>query len=148
VGFRSVREDDAVTTYEFDDDPARIDAEVAWAFLSTKAYWARWRQRADFDRQLASAWRVVGCYASDGSMIGFARAFSDGAAMAYLADVFVLDEHRGGGVGTALVRTMIEDGPGREFRWMLHTQDAHGLYAKFGFAAGDETYLERPAGGR
>ena len=132
-------------TYEFDDDPGRIDADAAWAYLSTEAYWARWRARADFDRQLASAWRLVGCYAPDGAMVGFARAVSDGVALAYLADVYVLDTHRGRGLGTGLVRAMVENGPGRAFRWMLHTSDAHGLYARFGFAAPGATYLERAA---
>ncbi|MBN9620688.1 MAG: GNAT family N-acetyltransferase [Actinobacteria bacterium] len=130
--------------YEFDDDPARVDIEALWAFLSGEAYWARWRERADVERQLASAWRVVGCYAEDGAMVGYCCAFSDGVAIAYLADVYVLPAHRGRGLGQDLVRTMIEEGPGHGFRWLLHTADAHGLYAKFGFAPPDTTALERP----
>jgi GNAT superfamily N-acetyltransferase len=139
------RDDAPVEHYEFDDNPARVDADAAWAFLSTDAYWARWRTRADFDRQLATAWRVVGCYAADGAMIGFARAVSDGVALAYVADVYVLDGHRGDGLGVELMRVMVEEGPGREFRWMLHTRDAHGLYAKLGFLPPDPNYLERPS---
>lgn len=137
-----MRRDDG---YEFDTDAARVDVAAAWAYLGSEAYWGRWRGRTDFERQLASAWRVVGAYAPDGSMIGFARALSDGVALAYLADVYVLDAHRGRGIGTDLVRVMVEDAPGRDFRWMLHTDDAHGLYGKFGFAPPDRTYLERPA---
>jgi GNAT superfamily N-acetyltransferase len=129
--------------YEFDDDPARVDVDAAWAWLGTEAYWGRWRERADFVAQLASTWRVVGCYAADGELVGLARAISDGGNVAYLADVFIADAHRGQGLGTALVRTMIEDGPGREFRWMLHTRDAHELYAKFGFGPPETNYLER-----
>jgi len=75
-------------------------------------------------------------------MVGFARAFGDGAS-AYLADVFVVQDHRGAGLGKAIVRMMIEDGPGAGFRWMLHTSDAHGLYRGFGFTAPDSKYLER-----
>jgi GNAT superfamily N-acetyltransferase len=132
--------------YEFDDDPARVDRETVWVFLSRDAYWGRWRGRDDVERQVHGAWRVVGAYhMATGAMVGFARAVSDGVAIAYLADVFVLSEHRGHGVGHALVAAMIEDGPGAGFRWMLHTADAHGLYAKLGFAAPDPTYLERPA---
>ena len=131
--------------YEFDDDPARIDADAAWKYLSTDAYWARWRRRDDFDRQLASAWRVVGCYAPNGSMVAFARAVSDGVALAYVADVYVLNGHRGRGLGVELMRVMVEDGPGPDFRWMLHTRDAHGLYAKLGFLPPDPNYLERPS---
>jgi GNAT superfamily N-acetyltransferase len=136
-----MRRDDG---YELDDDPARIDADAAWSYLGTDAYWGRWRERAHFDRQLAGAWRVVGCYAPDGAMVGFARALSDGVALAYLADVYVLAAHRGRGLGVDLVRVMVEDGPGGAFRWLLHTNDAHELYRKFGFAAPDATYLERP----
>jgi GNAT superfamily N-acetyltransferase len=78
-------------------------------------------------------------------MVGFARAFSDGVAAAYLADVFVLRPHRGHGVGARLVLAMIDDGPGATMRWMLHTADAHDLYARYGFQPPDSTYLERPA---
>lgn len=128
---------------ELDDDPARIDRDTVWQFLSTKAYWARWRQRSDFEAQFGSAWRVVAAY--DGpATVGFARAISDGVAFAYLADVYVDPAVRGRGVGVELVRFMIEDGPGRAFRWTLNTGDAHGLYAKFGFAPPDSTSLERP----
>ena len=136
-----MRRDDG---YELDDDPTRIDADAVWHYLRADAYWGRWRNRAHVDAQLSSAWRVVGVYAPDGAQVGFARAVSDGVALAYLADVYVLDAHRSRGLGTDLVRVMIEDGPGRDFRWLLHTDDAHGLYGKFGFAPPDETYLERP----
>jgi GNAT superfamily N-acetyltransferase len=131
-------------TYELDDDPARLDIGAIWEFLSTEAYWGRWRRREDLERQLATAWRVVGAYAG-GGQVGFARAVSDGVALAYLADVFVLPGHRGQGIAQAMVRTMIEDGPGRDFRWMLHTKDAHDLYRRFGFGEPDATFLERPA---
>lgn len=131
--------------FEVDDDPARIDRDAVWAFLSTDAYWGTWRERAHLERQLNASWRVVGAYrTTDGALVGFARAVSDGVSFAYLADVFVLPETRGHGLGQALVQAMVEDGDGRAFRWMLHTADAHGLYAKYGFAAPDPMYMERP----
>jgi GNAT superfamily N-acetyltransferase len=134
---------------ELDDDPDRVDLDALWAFLSTEAYWGRWRDRDAVARQVASAWRVVGAYqTSTGRMVGFARAISDGDALAYLADVYVLPEFRGQGAGVALVDMMVEQGPGAAFRWMLHTADAHGLYQRFGFAPPDHMYLERPAGQR
>lgn len=130
--------------YEVDDDPNRIDADAAWAFLSTEAYWGKSRTREMFDRQLASAWRLVGAYTSDtGAMVGFARAMSDGVTLAYLADVYVHPEHRGHGLGKQLVEAMIDNGPGADFRWMLHTSDAHTLYGKFGFTGADQTFLQR-----
>jgi GNAT superfamily N-acetyltransferase len=131
--------------HELDDDPGRVDRDAVWEFLSTQAYWGRSRTRADFEKQFASAWRVVGAYeAAGGRQVGFARAISDGVAFAYLADVFVLPDARGAGLGKELVATMIDRGPGAGFRWTLHTSDAHGLYGKFGFANPDRTYLERP----
>jgi GNAT superfamily N-acetyltransferase len=131
--------------FELDDDPGRIDLDALWAFLSTEAYWARWRSRADVRRQLAAAWRVVGAYRSDtGEMVGFARAVSDGVAFAYLADVYVAGPARGHGLGKQLVATMIDAGPGAGFRWALHTADAHGLYRQFGFAEPEQNALERP----
>ena len=131
--------------YEYSDDAERIDAQQAWNFLSEHAYWGRWRTRADFDRQLAGSWRVVGCYdTGSGGMVGFARALSDGVGLAYLGDVYVLPEHRGRGLGARLVEVMIEEGPGAGFRWLLHTADAHGLYERFGFAAPGSSVLERP----
>ncbi len=129
--------------YEIDDDPARIDPAAAVAFLTTGAYWARWRDEQDIRRQIAAAWRVAGAYDEAGAMVGFARAFSDGGS-AYLADVYVLPAHRGAGLGKAIVAMMVEEGPGPGFRWMLHTSDAHGLYRSFGFAPPPDSYLERP----
>src|SRR6201986_3125720 len=131
--------------YELDDDPGRLDRDAVWEFLSTEAYWGTTRGRADFEAQLASAWRVVGAYeTATGRQVGFARAISDGVATAYLSDVFILPAARGGGLGRELVATMIDRGPGSGFRWSLHTRDAHELYRKFGFAEPDSRYMERP----
>jgi N-acetyltransferase len=134
----------AAGDYEIDDDPGRVDAEIAVAFLTTDAYWARWRGAEDIKGQIATAWRLVGAYDRTGAMVGFARASGD-QGTAYLADVFVLPAHRGTGLGKAIVRMMIEDGPGAEGRWMLHTSDAHSLYRQFGFSTPNGRFLERPA---
>jgi len=134
-----------VDAYELDDDPDRIDRDAVWQFLSTEAYWGRTRSRADFEAQLASAWRVVGAYeTATGRQVGFARAISDGVATAYLSDVYILPAARGGGLGKELVATMIDRGPGSGFRWSLHTSDAHELYRKYGFTEPDSRYMERP----
>ena len=117
---------------EFCTNLDRVDRDWLWHELTEHAYWAKYRTREMFGRQLDAAWRVVGAYDTvDGRMVGFARAFSDGAAMAYLADVYVHPYERGHGIGTGILRVMIDEGPGRYFRWMLHTNDAHALYAKF-----------------
>lgn len=128
---------------EFSTDSARVDRDWLWNELVEHTYWAKYRTRAMFDRQLDTAWRLVGAYRDDGAMVGFCRAFSDGAAMAYLADVYVSAAERGAGIGRGLLQAMIDEGPGRDFRWMLHTADAHGLYETFGFAAPDATLMER-----
>jgi len=130
--------------YTLDDDPERLDLEVIWTFLSTEAYWHRWRTREDVAAQVAGAWRVVGAYDETGAQVGFCRALSDGVCEAYLADVFVLAGHRGHGLGKALVAAMVEDGPGPHLRWTLFTGDAHGFYAQFGFAPPDGTAMVRP----
>jgi GNAT superfamily N-acetyltransferase len=141
---RTVATSTDLELFDVDSSPDRIDLDVAWAFLSTEAYWSRWRTRADFTTQVANAWRVVGAYRrSDGAMVGFARATSDGVAYAYLADVFVLPAWRGRGLSKRIVAEMIEPAPGNTFRWALHTADAHGLYQRFGFSTPNDRYLER-----
>ena len=131
--------------YELDDDPARIQFDTVWHWLSTEAYWGRWRSRTDVETQIANAWRVVGVYRSGtGEQVGFARAVSDGVGFAYLADVYVHAEHRGHGLGKRLMRLMIDDGPGPDMRWTLFTSDAHGLYRQFGFSEPDRTAMVRP----
>jgi GNAT superfamily N-acetyltransferase len=62
---------------------------------------------------------------------------------AYLADVYVLPEHQGHGLGFELVREMIDNGPFRDLRWTLGTADAHEFYARFGFGAPSEVVMER-----
>ena len=128
-----------------DSDPARIDREWVWRMLSTEAYWHRWRSRDQVEAQLDGAWRVVGVYdAVTGAQYAFARAVSDGVNDAYLADVIVDPAVRGLGVGKLLLRTMVDEGPGAQFRWTLFTADAHGLYRQFGFAEPDSTAMVRP----
>lgn len=132
-------------SYLIDDSRDRIDPDVVWGALRG-AYWAKWRSREDVEMQIRDAWRVVGAYDErTGEQVGFARAVSDGLGFAYLADVIVLEAHRGHGLGKRIVQRMIEEGPGAHFRWTLFTSDAHGLYEQFGFAVPDRTVLVRPA---
>ena len=129
--------------YELDDDRERLDRVAVHAYLK-RSYWATGRTRERQDALIAASERVVGLY-RDGAQVGFARGVDCfGAGFMYLADVYVLEEHRGGGRGVDLVREMIENGPFADRRWVLHTRDAHGLYEKFGFAP-NERLLERPA---
>jgi GNAT superfamily N-acetyltransferase len=119
--------------YELDDDRARLDREAVHAYLGGVSYWAEGRSRERQDELIDASARVVGLY-HDGSQVGFARAVDcDAAGFVYLADVYVLDEHRGRGLGVALVTEIVERGPFAGRRWILHTRDMHALYEKFGF---------------
>jgi GNAT superfamily N-acetyltransferase len=128
---------------ELDDSRERIDLDEIHRYLSEVSYWAFGRPRDVQERLVREAVRVVGLYDGD-RQIGFCRAASDGVSFVYLADVYVLEAHRGRGLGVELVRFTLEEGPFAGRRWILHTADAHGLYAKFGFGPG-ERLLERPA---
>jgi GNAT superfamily N-acetyltransferase len=118
--------------FELDDDSARVDVDAVHRFLAEESYWAAGRPRDVVDRLVREASRVVGLYEGE-RQIGFARTVSDGVAFAYLADVYVLPEFRGRGLGVELVREAVDNSPFASCRWMLHTSDAHGLYEQFGF---------------
>lgn len=127
--------------YEFDDDRDRIDREAVHAFL-TRSYWAEGRSRQEQDSLIDSSSRVVGLYQA-ARQVGFSRTVSDGHVHAYLADVYVLEEHRGRGLGVELVRFSVEEGPFARCRWILHTADAHDLYRRFGFEQPSDGAMER-----
>jgi GNAT superfamily N-acetyltransferase len=130
--------------YELDDDRGRVDIDVVHRFLSEESYWAKGRSTEEVQRLIEEATRVVGIYAPDGSQAAFCRVASDGAAFAFLGDVFVLEPHRGRGLGRELVAEAVERGPQSNLRWFLGTQDAHGLYANYGFGQPSSWIMERP----
>lgn len=130
--------------FEIDDDPGRIDVSAVHRFLANEAYWALGRPLEVVERLVREADRVLGLY-HEGRQVGFARVVTDGLVFAYLTDVFVLSEHQGRGLGAALVRAAVEEGPHRDLRWLLHTADAQGLYRRFGFGEASELLMERPA---
>jgi GNAT superfamily N-acetyltransferase len=127
--------------YELDDDRSRIDREAVHAFL-TRSYWAEGRLRAVQDSLIDASERVVGLY-HHGRQVGFSRTVSDGHVHSYLADVYVLEEHRGSGLGVELVRFSVDEGAFADTRWVLHTADAHELYRRFGFDEPSARVLER-----
>jgi GNAT superfamily N-acetyltransferase len=129
--------------YELDDDPRRIDLDAVHAYISGESYWARGRPRETQAEMNASAARLVGLY-HRGQQVGFARtALVAGMEVAYLYDVYVLEEHRGRGLGEQLVREAVECGPYAGYRWLLDTADARGLYERLGFGLPSERLMER-----
>ncbi len=129
--------------FELDDDRARVDVAAAHRFLSERAYWARGRELATQQLLVREAARVVGLYRG-GEMVGFCRAARCSPGLFYLAYVYVLEGYRGRGLGVELVREMLEHGPHADAKWLLHTEDAHELYRRFGFAEPGDELLERP----
>jgi GNAT superfamily N-acetyltransferase len=132
--------------YELDDSKERIDLAEVHRFLSEESYWAKGRPYEAQAEFLRLAVRVVGLY-HEGRQIGFCRAAHvPGISFVYLADVYVLEKHRGRGLGEELVREMIENGPLAGSSWILHTKDMHPLYRRFGFDVPSERLMERAAG--
>ena len=132
--------------YEVSTDPDRLDLDAIHGVLVT-AYWSPGIAREIVERAIANS-IPFGLYAPDTSQAGFARVVTDRATFAYLADVFVVDEHRGRGLGVWLVERVLAhpDLQGLR-RFHLGTADAHGLYARFGFAPHPhpEWFLDRLA---
>jgi GNAT superfamily N-acetyltransferase len=127
---------------ELDDDKGRIDRVEVHRYLCDESYWAKGRSRETQDRLIDDAVRVVGLY--DGErQIGFCRAATDGVSFVYLADVYVLEDYRGRGLGEALVREMIEQSDLNRLKWLLHTSDMHPLYRKLGFDVPGPKVMER-----
>ena len=115
--------------YELDDDRARIDLDEVHRFISDESYWAAGRSREVMRGLIERADRVIGLYRGD-AQVGFSRSVdAPDAGLTYLADVYVLPEHRGNGLGVELVRFSVDEGPFAANRWVLHTKDAHELYA-------------------
>ena len=114
-------------------DPGRLDVDAVVDMLS-RAYWAIGRPRERTERALRNSF-VFGVY--DGErQIGLARLVTDYAIFAYLCDVFIHEEYRAHGLGKWLMQTVMEhpDLAGMR-RWVLVTNDAHGLYKQFGFTS-------------
>jgi GNAT superfamily N-acetyltransferase len=112
-------------------DPARLDVDAVHAFLS-RAYWCEGIPRETVERALRHS-LCFGLY--DGTaQVGLARVVTDYATFAYLCDVYVLESHRGRGLGKWLMECVMahQSVPGLR-RFNLATKDAHGLYKQLGF---------------
>ncbi len=131
---------------EITNDPQRLDFAAIHRFLSERSYWAEGRA-PDVTRRAIDNSLCFGAYAG-GQLVGFARVVTDYATFAWLADVFVLEEHRGQGVGKALVQAVLDHPDLRNMRILLATRDAHGLYAQYGFEmVPPDRYMQRKTSG-
>lgn len=119
-------------TYSISTDKSKLDVAAIHEYLCHRSYWAKGRS---IERVKISIENSIcfGMYDADDTMLGFARVVTDKVVFAYLMDLFIFEGYRGQGLGSALVRHIMEQ-PDLQVRlWFLATRDAHGLYEKFGF---------------
>jgi GNAT superfamily N-acetyltransferase len=113
------------------DDPSAVDLDVVHQFLTT-SYWSPGIPKDTVARGIAHS-LPFSVFLGD-RQVGFARAVTDRATFAYLADVFIVEDQRGKGLGVWLVETVLSHPELSGLRrWLLATRDAHALYRKFGF---------------
>jgi GNAT superfamily N-acetyltransferase len=131
--------------YLISTDRSRLNVELIHHFLSETTYWAPGRTRDVVQRSIDNS-LPFGIY-KENDLVGFARIVTDYATFAWVADVFVLPEHRGQGLSKWLMEVILSHPELQGFRrWVLATKDAHSLYARFGFIAlhRPERWMERP----
>jgi GNAT superfamily N-acetyltransferase len=123
-------------------DPQRLDLKTVHGYL-TRSYWATGIPLEVVEKSARNSF-CFGVYDGE-KQIGFARVITDFATTGYLADVFILEEYQGRGLGIWLIECIMNHPDLQGFRkWVLVTKDAHGLYEKFGFRklAMPENYME------
>lgn len=120
-----------MASYEITCDATRFDISAIHGFLS-QAYWCTGVPRAVVERAIDNSLCFGVFYHAQ--QVGFARVVTDKATFAYLADVYILPEHRGKGLSLRLLETVVRHADLQGLRRvLLATRDAHALYAKFGF---------------
>lgn len=133
---------------EISFDPARMDF-ARTSDLIRQSYWGA--NRTDELNRMAFANSICAIALLEGRQVGFARASGDRTLFARISDVIVWPEHRGRGIGKALIEALLNNPELATVRtWMLNTSDAHRLYARYGFRPttdGNEMRLDRPLAG-
>ncbi len=115
---------------EISTDKTRLDLQMIHDYL-TNSYWAKGRTYSEVKTTIEQC-LCFGLYL-DGRQIGFARVLTDYAVLAYLMDVFILEEFQGNGFSKILLNHIFQLKEIQVNKWLLATQDAHGIYANFGF---------------
>ena len=114
-------------------DIEKLNFNIIYHFLAHDSYWAQGITLEQADQRVYNAF-CFGLYYQQAEQVGFARVISDFTSLAYLSDVFILPMHRGQGLGQWLVATVLAHPAFRGVpTWSLKTEDAHGLYERFGF---------------
>ncbi len=124
---------DLEALYFISDDKELLNVLMIHAYLSNTSYWAQ-NIPIDVVEKSINFSLCFGVYTTDKKQVGFARMVTDRATFGYLADVFILEEHRGKGLSKWLIE-VIQSHPELQGlrRWLLGTKDAHGLYEQFGW---------------
>ena len=114
-------------------DKIKLDIDLIVDFLNDKSYWAITRNKATIEKSIANS-LCFGVFDQENRQVGFARVITDYVVFAWLLDVFILQEYQSKGLGKFLIQEIMShhDLIGIK-RWGLGTNDAHGLYEKFGF---------------
>ena|SRR2546421_4114135 len=131
--------------YIISTDNERLDLAIIHDFISNQSYWGRGRRLKTVQRALDHSLNF-GIFKND-RQVGFARVVTDFATFAWVADLFILEGHRGQGLAKWLMKSILSHPELQGFRrWVLATKDAHELYRKFGFQElkRPERWLERP----
>lgn len=131
--------------YTISTDHSRLDLNVIHDFISNHSYWGRGREPDVVQRSIDNS-MPFGLY-QEHQQVGFARIVTDYATFAWVADVFIVPEHRGRGLSKWLMEVILDHPKLQGFRrWVLATKDAHGLYEHFGFIQlhRPERWMERP----
>ncbi len=119
--------------YLFSSDKQKIQPHVVYQFLDKDSYWAKGIPYDTVTKAIEFS-ICIGIYDENGTQVGFGRMITDRATFAYLADIFIIKDHRGKGLSKEMMRTFckLADDFGLR-RFLLTTQDAHELYKQFGF---------------
>jgi GNAT superfamily N-acetyltransferase len=120
-------------TFYISTDKSTLNADMIWDYLANHSYWANGRTKETVEITIENS-LCFGVYNSDSIQVGFARVVTDYAVFAWLMDVFILPEVQDQGLGKLLMAEIMAHKDLQQLkRWGLATNDAHGLYEKFGF---------------
>ena len=132
-----------ITGYKISSETSDMDISVIHQYIS-RSYWASNIPLSTMKKAVENS-LCFGVFTDSGEQIAFARLITDSATFAYLADVFVLEDHRGKGISKWLMECIVKHPDLQGLRRMaLATSDAHGLYKQFGFTPlkSPDTFME------